>query len=121
MNKKKRHHSDSKVLNVNKRILNEILSKNDLVLVDFWSPVCIPCRAMSTRVKRINENLPIKCVKVNTVKNYRLAVKHDVISLPTLILFKNKKEVKRMSGIKTYEHIKDEIEELMEDEEVDDE
>jgi len=118
----KRHHSsDSKVINVNKRILNEILSKNDLVLVDFWSPVCIPCRAISTRVKRINENLPIKCVKVNTMKNYRLAVKYDVISLPTLILFKNKKEVKRMSGIKTYDYIKDEIEELVEEVEEEDE
>ena len=112
---KRRHSSgDSKVLNVNKRTLNDILLKNDLVLVDFWSPACIPCRAMSTRVKRISENLPVKCVKVNTMKNYRMAVKYDIISLPTLILFKNRKEVKRMSGLKTYDHIKDEIEELIE-------
>ena len=119
---KRRHSSgDSKVFNVNKRTLNEILLKNDLVLVDFWSPVCIPCRAMSTRVKRASENLPIKCAKVNAMKNYRLAVKHDVISLPTLILFKNRKEVKRMAGLKTYEHIEGEIEELIEEEEEEDE
>jgi thioredoxin 1 len=79
------------------------LTKNKTVLVDFWAPWCAPCRMMAPILNdlaaELNGNASIG--KVDIEKYQSLAQKYKVRSIPTLIMFKNGKEVNRFVGVKT--------------------
>ena len=69
---------------------SEVLNSDKPVLVDFWASWCGPCRMVSPIVDEIaEENSDIKVCKVNVDENQELAAKYSVMSIPTLILFKN--------------------------------
>jgi len=70
------------------------------VLVDFWAPWCGPCRAMAPHFERAARSLKdrVRLVKVNTEDAPGLAARYNIRAIPTLVLFKNGSEAKRMSG-----------------------
>jgi len=70
------------------------------VLVDFWAPWCGPCRAMAPHFERAARSLKdrVRLVKVNTEDAPGLAARYNIRAIPTLVLFKNGTEAKRMSG-----------------------
>jgi len=70
------------------------------VLVDFWAPWCGPCRAMAPHFARAAKNLKdrVRFVKVNTEEAPGLAARYGIRAIPTLVLFRNGAEAKRMSG-----------------------
>jgi len=70
------------------------------VLVDFWAPWCGPCRSMAPHFERAAEALKgrVRLVKVNTEEAPQLASRYDIRAIPTLVLFRNGAEEKRMSG-----------------------
>lgn len=67
----------------------EVLSYNDLVIVDFWAPWCGPCRFMTPILEEIEKEQKVKICKVNVDEHSDLSNQYGVTSLPTLMFFKN--------------------------------
>ncbi len=86
--------------------------KNRLVLVDFWAEWCAPCRLMAPTLNEIAAEFKDDAFvgKVDIQQYQSLAQIHKVRSIPTLILFKNGKEVKRFVGVKSKEFLLKEVE-----------
>lgn len=81
------------------------------VLVDFYSDYCPPCRILEPIFKQLEEEFKgiIKFARVNVDENRKIAAKYSVMSVPTLILFKNGKEEKRIVGLRNKEELKKEL------------
>ncbi|KJV56349.1 thioredoxin [Orientia chuto str. Dubai] len=86
-----------------------LLSKNKLILVDFYADWCGPCRQLSPILVEISEELSdkIKIVKINIEKNVQVATDFKIQSIPTLILFSNGDAVSREVGGKSKQDIID--------------
>jgi thioredoxin 1 len=77
----------------------EVLEAEGAVLVDFWAPWCGPCRVIAPSLEEINEERDdITVVKLNVDENQSTAAKYDVMSIPTLIVFKNGEPAKKIIG-----------------------
>jgi thioredoxin 1 len=77
----------------------EVLESENPVLVDFWAPWCGPCRVVAPVLEEIaSEREDLKIVKLNVDDNQQTAVNYDVLSIPTLILFRNGAAVKKVIG-----------------------
>jgi thioredoxin 1 len=86
-------------------------TKDKVVLVDFWADWCIPCRMMAPVLNEVASELSdhSHIGKVNIEQYQSLAQKYKVRSIPTLILFKNGKEINRFIGIKSKEFLLQQI------------
>lgn len=88
----------------------EVLQADKTVLVDFWAPWCGPCRMQAPILEEFGrENPDVKIVKVNVDDNTDLAEKYGIMSIPSLLVFKNGKLVKTAVGL----HIKEAVAELV--------
>jgi thioredoxin 1 len=77
----------------------EVLEAEGAVLVDFWAPWCGPCRVIAPSLEQINdERDDLRVVKLNVDDNQSTAAKYEVMSIPTLIVFKNGAPAKRIVG-----------------------
>ena len=77
----------------------EILKSEKTVLVDFWASWCGPCRMLLPIIEEVaQEQKEIIVCKINVTEQPELADKYGVMTIPTLILFKNCEEVKRTTG-----------------------
>jgi len=77
----------------------EVLESDTPVLVDFWAPWCGPCRLVAPVLEQIaQERSDLRIVKLNVDENQRSAMSFEVLSIPTLILFKGGQEAKRVIG-----------------------
>ena len=91
----------SKALDVDSRTFNKIIKKSDLtVIIDFWAPWCGPCKMMTPIFNQAAKQLQGEyiLIKVNTENEGQLSGQLGIRSIPTMMAFKNGKEVKRMSG-----------------------
>ncbi len=78
----------------------EVLKSNNKVLVDFYADWCGPCKMMSPIIDEIaEEKQGIKVGKVNVDNNQELAIKYDVMSIPTIIVFENGVPKKTFIGV----------------------
>lgn len=81
--------------------LDRHLAHGDLpVVVDFWAPWCAPCRAMAPVFEHAAQQLEPRArfVKLNTDENQAIASRLDIRGIPTLMVFKNGREVARVAG-----------------------
>ena len=85
----------------------EVENSDKPVLIDFWASWCGPCMMMSPVVEQIKEHPEIKVGKVNVDEEMVLAQKFMVVSIPTLILFKNGKPEITSIGFKGKEELEE--------------
>lgn len=79
---------------------NEVLNNPNTVLVDFYADWCGPCKMLSPVIDEIaQEHTDISVGKINVDENSSLATEYHVLSIPTLIIFKNGTEAARLIGI----------------------
>ena len=85
----------------------EVLNSEKPVLVDFYADWCGPCNAMAPIVEELATELneKAKVGKINVDENSDIAVKYNVMSIPTFIIFKNGKEEKRFVGVRDKEEL----------------
>ena len=88
----------------------EVLKSEKPVLVDFWATWCGPCKMIGPVIEEIaNEHPEIKVCKINVDEEGELSIKHGVMSIPTLMIFKNGEIAQAAIGYRP----KEEIEELL--------
>ena len=80
---------------------DEVLHCDKTVLADFYADWCGPCKMQAPILEEFEkENANIKCVKINTEENLDLSMTYGIMSIPTLIVFKDGKEVNRALGVR---------------------
>ena len=77
----------------------EVIESDQPVLVDFWAPWCGPCRVVAPVLEEINaEREDLRVVKLNTDENQQTAAAFEVLSIPTIILFRNGQVAHKVIG-----------------------
>ena len=86
----------------------EVLKSDVPVLVDFWATWCGPCQMQGPVVEQVAEEMAgtVKVGKLNVDEEGSVAQQYGVMSIPTLIVFKNGKEAGRAVGYQTMEQLK---------------
>ena len=87
---------------------DEVVVNSDIpVIIDFWAPWCGPCKMMGPNFQKSATNFPLKTLfaKVNTKNEQQLGARFGIRSIPTLMIFKEGKEVHRLSGALSEEQL----------------
>ena len=96
------------VLNITEENFNEEVMQSQVpVIIDFYADWCGPCKMMSPVVDEISKELAEKAKvgKINVDENQDLAVQYGVMSIPTIIIFKEGKATKTFVGVRDKDEI----------------
>jgi thioredoxin 1 len=89
----------------------EVLESDTPVLVDFWAPWCGPCRVVAPVLEEIaGERDDIRIVKLNVDDNQQTAAQFGILAIPTMVLFRNGAEAKRIQGAMPKKRLEAELE-----------
>ncbi len=83
----------------------EVINANGVVLVDFWASWCGPCRMVAPIIDQLEEEYAgkIKVGKVNVDEESALASEFAVVSIPTIIIFKDGRQVEKLVGARSFD------------------
>ncbi|WP_128893655.1 thioredoxin [Longirhabdus pacifica] len=96
------------IVNVSDQDFNVEVEKEGTVLVDFWAPWCGPCKMIAPVLEEIDQEIGdnVKIAKVNVDDNQETASRFGVMSIPTLILFKDGEPVDKVVGFQPKDALK---------------
>lgn len=96
-------------VNITKDNFEEVVLKSDkTVLIDFWADWCGPCKMIAPIVEKVaDENPDILVGKINVDEELELARQYNVMSIPTLLVFKNGEKAGTLIGVHTIQEITD--------------
>ena len=87
-------------------MLTNIEHTKGIVVADFWAPWCGPCRMLSPILDEIKQKNPeIEIIKVNVDENEEWTQRYNIQNVPTLIFFKDGKQIERTNGLKSESEI----------------
>jgi thioredoxin 1 len=90
---------------------SEVLESETPVLVDFWAPWCGPCRVVAPVLEEIaSEREDLRVVKLNVDDNQQTAAQYGILAIPTMLLFRNGAEAKRIQGALPRKRLEAELE-----------
>lgn len=92
---------DGKPVNLSGQNFDRFIGSNDLpVVVDFWAAWCGPCKMMAPVFSQVSSEMAsrMRFAKVDTEQSQDIAARYNIRSIPTMILFKDGKEVDRVAG-----------------------
>ena len=95
---------------LNEEKLEDILT-DELTIIDFYADWCGPCQMLGEVLEKLEEETKVKIIKINTDEHEELSRKFGVMSIPTIILYKNKEEIDKHIGFMSLDEIKDWIKE----------
>ena len=86
---------------------DELINKEQPVLVDFFATWCGPCQTLAPILKQVKESVgeKVSIIKIDVDKNEMVASRFQVRGVPTLILFKNGRQLWRQSGVVTKDEL----------------
>ncbi|MFZ5753545.1 MAG: thioredoxin [Bacillota bacterium] len=92
--------SDKVIQLTDSNFKNEVLDSTQPVLVDFWAAWCGPCKMIAPIIDEVAADYQgkVKIGKLNVDENSKTASEYGIMSIPTMVIFKNGKEVNRLVG-----------------------
>lgn len=96
------------IVNVSDQTFNNEVESQGVVLVDFWAPWCGPCKMIAPILEDLSGDLgdAVKIAKLNVDDNPESASRFGVMSIPTLILFKDGQPVDKIVGLNSKDSLK---------------
>jgi len=106
----------SKVMEITDQTFeSEVLNSEKPALVDFWAPWCMPCRMMAPSIEEVADKNTgrLNVFKLNTDQNNSIPSSYNIMSIPTLVVFKDGQEIQRSIGVKSAEVLQSDLDKVL--------